>query len=124
MASLWKRSAAPLLAGVLGSAGVMHFATPKPFARIVPKVLPAPECLVAATGVAELALAAGVLVPKTRKLAAYSAAAFFAGVFPANVQMALDAKRAPTWYKAGSYARLPLQAPLIGWALSVARNAD
>ena len=123
MASRWKRAAPPLLAGLLGTAGVMHFVAPKQFAQIIPKALPAPEFLVAASGVAELALAATVLVPKTRRVGALAAAAFFVGVFPANLQMALDSGQGSTWYRLGTYARLPLQAPLVGWALSVARNA-
>lgn len=121
--SRWKRAAPPLLAGLLGTAGVTHFVAPKQFVRIIPKALPAPEFLVAASGAAELALAAAVLLPKTRRAGALAAAAFFVGVFPANVQMALDASGAPTWYRVGTYVRLPLQAPLVGWALSVARNA-
>ena len=52
---------------------------------------------------------------------ARAAAALFVAVFPANVQMALDwSDRSPV-EQAVAYARLPLQIPLIWWALRVAR---
>jgi uncharacterized membrane protein len=123
MASRWKRAAPPLLTGLLGTVGVLHFVAPEPFIRIVPKALPAPAALVAVSGVAELACAALIAVPKTRRVGALAAAGLFVAVFPANVQMALAANRAPAWYRAAAYGRLPLQAPLVAWALSVARSA-
>jgi uncharacterized membrane protein len=51
-------------------------------------------------------------------------------VFPANVQMALDAgterQAVPDMpvrrFRAVALARLPLQLPLIGWAVRVARS--
>jgi uncharacterized membrane protein len=111
-----------LLTGILGGAGVLHFVRPAPFTRIVPKALPAPELLVAASGAAELACAALLAVPRTRRIGGYAAAALFVGVFPANIQMALDSHRGPAWYRVGCYARLPLQAVLVGAALRAAGN--
>ncbi|SHN42672.1 Uncharacterized membrane protein [Cryptosporangium aurantiacum] len=105
--------------------GALHFVAPKPFARIIPKALPYPEALVALSGAAELACAALVAVPKTRRVGALASAALFVAVYPANVQMALDARKTSnTQYKAIAYGRLPFQAPLIAWALSVARTAS
>ena len=43
--------------------GVLHFVRPRPFERIVPKPLPRKRELVYASGVAELACAAGLLHP-------------------------------------------------------------
>ncbi|GAA3387557.1 DoxX family protein [Cryptosporangium minutisporangium] len=124
MATRWKKAAPPLLAGLLGTMGVLHFVAPKPFARIIPKGLPAPDALVAISGAAELACAALVAVPRTRRVGALASAALFVGVYPANVQMALDARRSSdSRYKAIAYGRLPFQAPLIAWALGVAKNA-
>ncbi|MFI5953375.1 hypothetical protein [Cryptosporangium sp. NPDC051539] len=120
MASRWKRASPALLAGGLATMGVLHFATPKPFVKIIPSWLPAPEALVAASGAAELACAALVAIPKTRGLGGLATAALFVGVFPANCQMALDARTTPS--KAIAYGRLPLQVPLVAWALSVSRR--
>ncbi|MFG1925555.1 hypothetical protein [Cryptosporangium sp. NPDC048952] len=124
MASRWKKASPALLAGGLATMGVLHFVAPKPFARIIPKALPNPDALVAISGVAELACAALVAVPKTRRLGALASAALFVGVFPANCQMAVDASRTSnTQYKAIAYGRLPFQAPLVAWALSVAKSS-
>jgi uncharacterized membrane protein len=73
--------------------------------------------------VAELLCAAGLAVPRTRRVAAWATAALFVAVFPANVTMALDATDRSTLYQAGVWARLPLQVPLIVWAVSIARSA-
>ncbi|MEU0476501.1 MauE/DoxX family redox-associated membrane protein [Streptomyces olivaceus] len=113
-----------LLAGLLATAGVAHFAQPRTFDAIVPRSLPGtPRAWTYASGAAELALAAGLAVPRTRKAAALTAAAFFAGVFPANVKMAWDWRHRPAPLKAAAYGRLPVQVPLVLWARDVARNA-
>lgn len=111
-------SSPALLAGLLGGAGVLHFVAPGPYDGIVPSVLPNPRAWTYASGVVEIALAAGVAHPRTRERAALAAAALFVVVFPANVQMALDADS--TVSRAVAYGRLPLQVPLVLWALSVA----
>ena len=114
-----------LLAGLLATAGVAHFAVPRQFDALVPRSLPgSPRTWTYASGVAELALAAGVALPRTRKPAALAAAALFVGVFPANVKMALDWRDRPTPLKAAAFGRLPLQVPLVLWARGVARGAE
>ncbi|WP_051569951.1 DoxX family protein [Cryptosporangium arvum] len=125
MASRWKKASPVLLAGGLATIGVLHFVAPKPFTRIVPRALPNPEALVAISGAAELACAALVAIPRTRRFGALASAALFVGVYPANVQMAVDASRTSNaTYKAIAYGRLPMQFPLIAWALSVARPRE
>ncbi|MFF5343809.1 MauE/DoxX family redox-associated membrane protein [Streptomyces althioticus] len=114
-----------LLAGLLAAAGTAHFAAPRQFDHIVPRFLPgSPRTWTYASGAAELALAAGVAMPRTRKAAALAAAAFFVGVFPANVKMAVDWRHRPAPQRAAAFARLPLQMPLVLWARGVARNAE
>ena len=116
------RSASPyLLAGLLTVTGSLHFAFPKPYAEIVPPQLPSPYGLVYASGVAELACGAGLALPRTRRAAGWATAALLLLVFPANVQMALDAGGRSDVYRWGTYARMPLQVPLILWAAHVAR---
>ena len=112
------------LAGLLAVAGVTHFVKPAPYDRIVPRVLPGtPRFWTRASGVAELAVAAAVAVPATRRRGGLAAAALFTAVFPANVKMALDWRHRSPTARAIAYGRLPLQVPLIGWALRVAREA-
>ncbi|MFB7394829.1 DoxX family protein [Streptomyces sp. NPDC055893] len=111
-----------LLAGLLASVGVAHFVRPKQFDAIVPESLPgSPGTWTRASGVAELALAAGLALPATRKASARASALFFAGVFPANVKMAYDWRHRSPKAQAIAYGRLPLQIPLILWARSVGR---
>lgn len=110
------------LAVLLATAGGAHLVRPAPFASIVPGVLGDPLPWVYASGVAEIACAAGLVAPRTRRGAALATALLFVAVFPANVQMAADAVRSPragTAYQAVSLLRLPVQVPLVLWALDV-----
>jgi uncharacterized membrane protein len=114
-----------LLAGLLAAAGVAHFATPRPFDATIPRRLPgSPRAWTYGSGAVELALAAGIAAPRTRAVAAKAAAAFFVGVFPANVQMAVDWRHRPAPLRTAALARLPLQVPLVLWARGVARNEE
>lgn len=98
------------LAAVLATAGVAHFIVPEFFRRIIPAPLRGhDDFLVAASGVAELACAALVLMPRTRRVGGWASVALLVGVFPANVQHALDDGGA-VWL------RLPVQVPLVMWA--------
>lgn len=109
--------------------GVIHLVRPQVFEATVPRALPRPRDLVLASGVAELACAAGLAVPATRRLAGPASAALLAAVFPANVQMAVDGVRGLARHRsrgravraAVTLARLPLQWPLIRWAWSAGR---
>ena len=112
---------AELLAGLLGGAGALHFLLPGPFDSIVPSVLPHSRLWTYASGLVELACAAAVAVPRTRARGAAVTALLFVVVFPANVQMALDAST--PLVRTVAYTRLPLQVPLVLWALQVRRAA-
>ncbi|MGW4064845.1 DoxX family protein [Amycolatopsis sp. NPDC004747] len=115
---------AHILAGALGTMGVLHFAVPKPFDGLIPASLPGSRrAWTYGSGVAELAVAVAVAAPRTRRLGGLAAALLFLGVFPGNVKMAVDARRAPAPQRAIAWARLPLQWPLIAWALKVRDNA-
>ena len=121
MARLSSPSSPKVLAGFLAGAGVMHFATPKFVDSIVPKALPNPRFWTHVSGVAELGVAAAVAHPRTRRAGGAAAAVLFVAVFPANIQAAASA-RTPA-EKVITWARLPLQAPLVRWALRVRADA-
>ena len=121
--SRWRRACPYLLAGLLTVTGTSHFLAPQPYARIIPEQLPAPYGLVYASGVGELLCAAGLALPRTRPAAAWATAALFVAVFPANITMALDSGGRSTLYQAAVWVRLPIQVPLIWWAVAVARQA-
>ncbi|HEX8628263.1 MAG TPA: hypothetical protein VF755_08840 [Catenuloplanes sp.] len=113
------------LAAVLAAAGTTHLLLPGPYDAIVPRGLPGrPRSWTYASGVVELGIAAAVAHPATRRLGGYGAAALFVAVFPANVRMAADWRRATPARRAVAYARLPLQVPLVLWGLRVARAAS
>jgi uncharacterized membrane protein len=111
------------LAVLFGVLGTLHFLKPRPFEQIVPRALPRKKELVYASGAAELACAAGLLHPRTRRVAGLASAGLLVAIFPANVQMAADLQRKGSRpAQAIAWARLPLQLPLIRWALKAARE--
>lgn len=111
------------LAALLAGAGVLHMLVPRPYDAIVPRWVPGrARRWTYASGVAELACAAAVAAPRTRRAGAAAAAALFVGVFPANVQMAWDWRRRGAAARLVAIGRLPLQVPLVVWALGVRRR--
>ncbi|GLZ40503.1 hypothetical protein [Actinokineospora sp. NBRC 105648] len=112
------------LALLLGGAGTLHFTAPRQFDAMVPGWLPGgPRLWTRLSGVAEGAVAVAVAVPRTRGLGALAAALLFVAVFPANVKMALDYRSKPLPHRLVAWGRLPLQWPLITWALRVRASA-
>lgn len=108
----WGRAALALL---FVGAGALHFGHPETYLRIMPPALPAPRLLVLLSGAAEVAGGLGLLLPATRRLAAWGLLALLVAVFPANVYMLKLAGELhlPAWVL---WARLPLQ-PLLMWAV-------
>ena len=119
-----RRPGPAALATMLTTTGALHLAVPAPFDAIVPHSLPGtPRFWTVASGVAELVVAAAVAAPRTRRLGATAAAALFVAVLPANVRMALDWSDRPAVLRALAWGRLPLQVPLVAWALAVRRRS-
>lgn len=118
------RRALGLSALLAGAAGT-HFAVPKVYDAMIPDLLPGtPRMWTYGSGVVEFATAAAILAPPTRRTGALAAAALFTGVLPANVKMAIDARTSDSAaYRLGTILRLPLQVPLIVWALKVRSRA-
>ena len=119
----WRGASPYLLAGLLATTGTLHFVFPKALIPLVPPQLPGARALVYASGAAELACAVGLAIPRTRHVAACATALLFLAVFPGNIQMALDAGDRSTTYRTLTYARLPVQIPLVLWAFVVARTS-
>ena len=117
----------PITKAVVGAfvvSGTVHIVRPKTYEPLMPHWLPAHKEIVIASGVAELACAAAVVCPKTRRVGALASAALLTGVFPGNVEMALGAQKTHnTAYKVGTLARLPLQWPMISAMLKTARES-
>ena len=104
--------------------GVVHLVRPRTFEPLMPRWVPAHREVILASGVMELLCAAGLLVPSTRRAAGLASTAVLLGVFPGNIKMAVDASRTRNRvFQAASYARLPLQLPMIRGAWRVARSS-
>ena len=83
------------LAGFLGFAGVGHFTNAEEFLAQVPPYLPAPELLVAVSGVVEIALAlALVALPRWRRALGLATLLFFLAVLPGNIAQYTEARDA------------------------------
>jgi uncharacterized membrane protein len=114
------RTAAPrALAGVFVVSGIFHFARPTFFDPLMPRAIPDRfhRPLIYGSGAAELVCAFG-LARRSRWASAASTALLLA-VWPANLQVALDAG---TGRNAGgmdsaavAWGRMPLQLPML-WA--------
>jgi uncharacterized membrane protein len=110
-----------LIAAGFLAGGILHFTKTDTYARICPDYLPNHRALVLVSGAAEIAGAIGILIPQTRRITGYGLIALLIAVFPANVNMAVNAKQfegfAPAW---ALWLRLPLQILFIIWVRSAA----
>lgn len=110
-----------VLAGVFVASGTVHLVKPEVYEPLMPVWIPAHREVILGSGVAELACAAGLLHPRTRRTAGWASAALLAIVYVGNLKMAEDARRSDKQgFKAAAYARLPLQFPLFRAALRAA----
>jgi uncharacterized membrane protein len=116
------------LAAFFAAAGTLHFTRPRFYEAIVPPSLQAQKKeVVAISGAAELAGAALVLRPASRRLGRWWLLALLVAVFPANVHMAvnpeqvrgLDMRKFPRW---ALWARLPLQGLAMLWVWQATRR--
>src|ERR1700722_8941922 len=105
-------------------AGGLAFVFSAPYLRIIPPFLPWHSELLWISGAAEICGGGGLLLPRTRRAAGYGLAVLLIAVFPANVYMAVVHVPFPglmgeRWVQ---WLRLPLQIPLIWWALRYTRS--
>ena len=116
-----------LLAAFFAFTGAMHFLRPRFFEAIVPPAIePQKKEVVAISGAAEVAGAALILAPASRRLGRWWLLALLLAVFPANVHMAvnpeqikgLDMRKFPRW---ALWARLPLQPLAMIWVWRATR---
>ena len=114
-----KRVARWLLAIAYLFAGIAHLRAPAGFLAITPHWVPFPAQVVALTGIAEIAGAAGLMIPRLRRAAGIGLALYALCVWPANLHHALadiplGGVHLSWWYHG---PRLALQPVLIWWAL-------
>jgi uncharacterized membrane protein len=112
------------LAGILLTSSVGHFIVPRQFMKIVPRFLGRPRFWVYASGLVEATAGALMLSsdPAMRRRGGMLAAATLVGVYPANIQMAVDAGRPRSIRTLFPWLRLPMQVPMVMSAIRVARD--
>jgi uncharacterized membrane protein len=101
------------------AAGSLHFIKPAPYLGIMPPYIPWHGAMVRVSGAFEILGGLGLLVPATRRAAAWGLVALLIAVFPANLYMAMHPVEAGAEAIAPvlRWGRLPLQAVLIWWLL-------
>lgn len=109
-----------LLTIFMVAAGANHFLNPAPYVGMMPAEIPESWhlALVYVSGVAEILGGLGLILPATRRWAAWGLVVLYVAIFPANVNMAVNHLRlgtseVPAW---ALWGRLPLQLVLIVWA--------
>lgn len=97
--------------------GIGHFAQTEAMVAMLPEIVPARRPRVLLTGLLEIALAIGFLLPKTRKIAGLAAIAVLIGFFPANIYAAFNhtGMGGHVWGPEYLLIRLPLQVLLVAW---------
>jgi uncharacterized membrane protein len=98
-------------------AGLLHFLSPARFEAMIPPQLPAPHFLVLLSGAFEIAGGVGMLLRRTRPLAALGLIALLLAILPANIHEALANSAShvlplPDWY---FWLRIPFQGVYIAW---------
>jgi uncharacterized membrane protein len=117
-----------VLALTMMNVGAMHFVVPDLMAAQIPRFFPFKKQLVYASGVVEVACGYGL--KRRYRWAGKVAAVTLLAIWPANIQMALDAgsQDGPGAFLLNSkglmWARVPLQLPMIWAAWRVAQTGD
>jgi uncharacterized membrane protein len=107
-------------------AGTAHLRLPAGFVAITPAWVPDPAHVIMLTGLAELAGAAGLMIPPLRRAAGIGLALYALCVWPANINQALNdiplgGVHLSWWYHG---PRLVLQPVIIWWAMWASRVTD
>lgn len=107
---------------VLVVAGIIHLISPKTFLITMPEIVPLRIPIILLTGVLELILALGLILPRWRSFAAKLTALYFLAIWPVHFYMAiwkipLGSLESPEFL----WGRVILQIPLIYWAFSCAK---
>lgn len=109
-----------ILGAFLIGAGIGHFTNAEAFLAQVPPWMPAPEAVVAISGVVELVLGAAlILAPQRyRSMVGWVVAGFFVVIFPGNISQSITGTDAFGLDSDGArFVRLLFQPVLVVWAL-------
>jgi uncharacterized membrane protein len=107
-----------LFAAFFVLAGVQHFRDEAFFLKIMPDYIPHElhRPAVLASGACEILLGVMLVIPRTRRLAAWGIIALLIAVFPANIYAFQHSEEIFGISKARHFIRLPLQGVMIALA--------
>ncbi|GMQ84550.1 MAG: hypothetical protein BMS9Abin07_0114 [Acidimicrobiia bacterium] len=114
-----------VMGGFYVVAGMNHFLNAEAYIAIMPTYLPWHGQLVFLSGLGEVALGIGVLIPTTRVVSAWGIILLLILIFPANLYVAMN----DLAYFGGepntllNWLRLPFQLVLIAWAYGYTKPA-
>ncbi len=115
-----------ILAAAFLAAGVLHVLAPAAFLDITPAWVPFAPVVILLTGLAEIAGAVALMIPRLRRAAGIGLALYAVCVLPANIQHAINdlglADPALGWAYHGP--RLVFQPVIVWWALWVGEVID
>ena len=97
-------------------AGVMHFARPKMYLRILPSYLPGHKLLVVISGIVEIIVGLGLCFAITKNLSVYAIIAMLTFFLPVHFHMLFNKRAAMGISKWVLMARIPIQFALMYWA--------
>jgi uncharacterized membrane protein len=105
--------------------GSWHFTSPELFDAMMPSYLPFPRRLIYFTGALEILGGAGMILPRTRRIAGIGLAILLVCIVPANIHVAMNNVSLTgmpdhVWYR---WLRVGLQLIFIGWALVSSRRS-
>jgi uncharacterized membrane protein len=112
-----------LLASLMVFAGVMHFAKPDFFLKIMPPYIPLHLELVYLSGLCEISLGILLLTPRFSQTAGWGIVALLIAVFPANIYLYQHQDIVPATPTI-HFLRLVLQGFLVLWAYAYTKPAN
>lgn len=97
--------------------GIGHFAQTQVMALMLPAWMPARVPLVWLTGLVEFVIALGFFMPRTRRIAGWTAAVVLVAFFPANIHAALNhvPMGGHAWGPQYLLLRAPVQVVILAW---------
>jgi uncharacterized membrane protein len=102
--------------------GIAHFTKTGFYLAMMPNYLPFHLELVYISGVIEFILGITLLIPKLSRFAGTGLVLVLLAVFPANLNMYLNADQFPDMSETSLLIRLPIQLALLLWAYTYARK--
>jgi uncharacterized membrane protein len=121
------QAAAARLSAMLIGGGAAHLLAPRWFDSLIPSQLPgSPRMYTVGSSLANLAVGAGLAIPRTRRPASVAAALLFVGYMPAKLKLTIDwwhNERTPVPAKILGIVQLFWQVPLVTESLKALRNA-